>query len=131
MLPLHSRAQEFVYIARASDDAPVKGEGFAELSMFPGDTVARLTKRACAEFGWGVPTQARLYLVPSVERARKLQLPGASAADILSGVALFPGDPVTSGSWLLARVPPTMASAGAFSRGGAGVAADAGAFLTL
>ena len=117
-----------MYIARARDGAPVEGEGFAELSAFPSDTVARLTKRACAEFGWGVPTQARLYLVPSVERARELQLPGASAADILAGAALFPGDSIAPGSWLLARVSPPAAAAVAVDGAGA---LDAGRVVAL
>ena len=93
-----------MYIKRA------EGEGFAELSIVSGDTIARLAERACAKFPrWGADAgQVRLYLVPTEERARALQR-GTSAGDILAGDALFPGDTIeragiASGSWLLARV---------------------------
>jgi hypothetical protein len=69
-----------------------------------GDDVADVAKRACAEFGWGAPSQASLCLVKS-EGARPQ--PAEEAAE------LAPLDPslslaeagVRTGSWLLARVP--------------------------
>lgn len=105
-------AAGYVYIKRTGE-----GEGFAELPMFPGDTVARLTKRACVEFSWGAPTLACLYVVPTEESARALQR-GASAASILASDALFPADTleragVVSASWLLARVSQPAAAAAA------------------
>ena len=89
-----------MYIKREA----AEGEAYAELSIFSGDTIARLAKRACTEFGWGVATQMRLYLVPHVGKenptakaetlAKVLDKPAYSLAD--EGIA--------SGSWLLARV---------------------------
>jgi hypothetical protein len=89
-----------------------EGEAYAELSIFSGDTIARLAKRACTEFGWGVPTQMRLYLVPHVGKenptakaetlAKVLDKPAYSLAD----------EGIVPGSWLLARVsgPATAAA---------------------
>ena len=38
-------------------DAPAEGEVFAKLEKRAGDAVTDLAERACAKFGWGIPTQ--------------------------------------------------------------------------
>ena len=118
------RAKEYVYIKR---DA-AEGEFYAELSIFSGDTVARLADRACAKFGWGVPTQARLYLV---KRGGKRPAPEEEAAatplDDPSDALAEAG--IVKDAWLLARVslPAAAAAAAAVSAG----AADAGRVAAL
>jgi hypothetical protein len=91
-----------------------EGEAYAELSIFSGDTIARLAKRACTEFGWGVPTQMRLYLV---KRGGKLPTPEEEVASTLlddpSDTLLYAG--IVSGSWLLARVSGPATAAGALT----------------
>ena len=101
--PPSPRAQEFVYIKRTGGSLDAD-EVFAPLSIDGVASVGLLAKRACAEFGWGVPTQMRLYLVPHAGKenptadeetsAEALDKPAYSLAD--AGIA--------SGSWLLARV---------------------------
>ena len=100
-------AQEFVYIKRTGGGLDAD-EVFAPLSIDGVASVGLLAKRACTEFGWGVPTQMRLYIVTTEESARALER-GGSAAGILAGDALFSGDAleragIASGSWLLARI---------------------------
>ena len=100
-------------------DAPAEGEVFAKLEKRAGDAVTDLAERACAKFGWGIPTQMRLYLVTE-ECARSLQR-GGSTDGIFAGDALFPVDAleragVVPGSCLLARVSQPAAAAGASCR---------------
>ena len=114
----HSPPQKHVYIKR-TDNAPVEGEVFAKLEMLAGDAVTDLAERACAKFGWGVPTRARLYLAkqggkenPTAEEeasAVALDKPSYSLAEV--GIA--------SGSWLLAHVSLPAAAAGAPPAGSA------------
>ena len=119
------RAKEYVYIKR---DA-AEGEFYAELSIFSGDTVARLADRACAKFGWGVPTQARLYLV---KRGGKRPAPEEEAAatplDDPSDALAEAG--IVKDAWLLARVSLPAAAAAAAAAVSAG-AADAGRVAAL
>ena len=106
------QAQWHVFIKRmgASPD-----EVYAKLRAKASDDVADLTRRACAEFGWGVCTQARLYLLPHAPdadeppsadeeaRAEELTRPhwGLARARIIPG------------SWLLAHVSLPAMAAGA------------------
>ena len=108
------RAQWHVFIKRAGGGAS-PDEVYAKLQAKASDDVADLTRRACAEFGWGVCTQARLYLLPHApdadeppsadeeRRAEELTRPhwGLARARIIPG------------SWLLARVSLPAAAAGA------------------
>ena len=109
------RAQGYVYIKRAGE----LDEVFAELSCFAGDTVARLAKRACDTFGWGVPTQAQIYLLVHApggdEPPAEAERAALANARLQSGWALEHAG-VVPGSWLLARVPPPAAASGAFRR---------------
>ena len=110
-------AQEYVYIKRLGGLAP--DEVFAPLSIDGVASVGLLAERACAKFGWGIPTQMRLYLVTE-ECARSLQR-GGSTDGIFAGDALFPVDAleragVVPGSCLLARVSQPAAAAGASCR---------------
>ena len=108
--PPPSPPQGHVFIKRAND-APAD-EVFAKLTVHAGDFVADLAERACTKFGWGVPTQMRLYLVPHAGKenptadaetsAKALDKPAYSLAD--AGIA--------SGSWLLARVSQPAAADG-------------------
>ena len=50
---------ESIFIKREAAD----GEFYAELEILTGDTVGRLAARACAEYGWGASSRARLLLV--------------------------------------------------------------------
>ena len=114
-------AQEHqVFIKRTGVAPPVEGEVFAELSIFPGDTMARLTKRACVEFGWGAPTLARLHLVPHPpggdEPSAEVEAAALRGARLQSGWTLERAG-VVPGSWLLARFSLPAAGAGASWRG--------------
>jgi hypothetical protein len=100
-------------IKLAADAAPAEGEVFAELALAPGDTVARLAERACAKFGWGVPTRARLFLVPREPGADEPPSPSdeARAAELTRTHWTLERAGVASGAWLLARVLAPAAAA--------------------
>jgi hypothetical protein len=108
---------QFVFIKRAGGTA-ADGEVYAKLAILPGDDVADLAARACAEFGWGSPSQARLYLVVRSEVGGE-----APSADdekkALAGDALFPAASlqragVRVGALLLARVSQPAVAAASF-----------------
>ena len=110
----HAQAP-YVYIKRAGG-AAADGEVYAELAVLPGDDVADLAARACAAFGWGTPSQARLYLVVQSEVGG--EAPSADdEKEALAGNALFPAASlqragVRAGALLLARVSlPAVAAA--------------------
>lgn len=119
-------AASFVFIKRACADSLLEAasEVFAKLKVDAGDDVSDLAARACAAFGWGTPSQARLYLIPH-EGARKPSEEAEERAIPLDEPAqtLAEAD-VKSGSWLLARLPPS-AFAAAASRAGDGAAMKA------
>jgi hypothetical protein len=100
-----AQPSESAFIMLVSD-TPLAGQTFAELPI-QGDNVARLVARACEKFGWGAPTQCRLYWVPEGrDRALAVEDDPLSAAGILvSANKLFADEAVVAGSWLLARVP--------------------------
>ena len=114
-LPPSPRAQEYVYIRRVSD-AAAEGEVFAELEKRAGDAVTDLAKRACAEFGWGVPTQVRLYLIPHApcgdEPPEEAEAKALCCARLQSGWSLEHAG-IVMGSWLLARVSGPVMESGA------------------
>jgi hypothetical protein len=114
----HSPPQKHVYIKR-TDNAPVEGEVFAKLEMLAGDAVADLAERACAKFGWGVPTRARLYLVKHKGELKPLAEAEARAALLDEPALRLERAGVVSGSWLLARVSLPAAAAGAPPSGSA------------
>ena len=101
-------------------DAALAGQVFAKVPLADCADVADVSERACEKFGWGAPTQCRLYLVrEGRERARTIERDPSSAADILAGVSLssfaaLAEAGIVSGSCLLARVPaaPSAAAAG-------------------
>jgi len=115
--------QAFAFIRRAggAGDAAL-AEAFGEVELVAGDSVARLAARACALFGWGPPTRARLHLVA---RARAAALDGGAAvepADFgarLSALDSLAAAGVVPGACLLARI-----SADAPAGGGSVPAAD-------
>ena len=75
--------------------------------------VSDVSKRACTEFGWGAPTQCRLYLVRE-GRARALAVeanPLLAPGILVIANKLAADEAVVAGSWLLACVPPTPAAA--------------------
>jgi hypothetical protein len=126
----HAQAP-YVYIKRAGG-AAADGEVYAKLAVLPGDDVADLAARACAAFGWGTPSQARLYLVVQSEVGG--EAPSADdEKEALAGNALFPAASlqragVRAGALLLARVPPPApAAAPALAAAAAAAAAAAGA----
>ena len=56
-------ARPFVFIRRAClCVGAFSDEAFAKLRTEPQDDAADVIARACAQFGWGSPTQARLYI---------------------------------------------------------------------
>ncbi len=106
---------QYVFIKRAGG-AAADGEVYAKLAILPGDDVADLAARACAKFGWGSPSQARLYLVVLSEVGG--EAPSADdEKEALAGDALFPAASlqragVRTGALLLARVSlPAVAAA--------------------
>ena len=108
---------QYVFIKRAGG-AAADDEVYAEVAILPGDTVARLAERACAKFGWGVPSQASLFFVdhlpggdePSALVEAKATTP--SSRRLQSGWTLERAG-VEPKSWLLARVSLPPAAAGA------------------
>ena len=107
-----------VYISRVLGSASVGGP-FAELEAVRSDSVAKLAKRACAEFPlWSVDaSQVELFLAAADGNDE----PTADAVTAaLSGSRLQAGwslehARIGPGSWLLARIPPLPAAApGAF-----------------
>jgi len=106
---------QYVFIKRAGG-AAADDEVYAEVAILPGDTVARLAERACAKFGWGMPSQASLFLVdhlpggdePSALVEAKATTP--SSRRLQSGWTVERAG-VGAGSWLLTRVPPPAAAA--------------------
>jgi hypothetical protein len=126
-VPAPAPAPQFVFIKRAGG-AAADGEVYAKLAILPGDDVADLAARACAKFGWGSPSQARLYLVVQSEVGG--EAPSADdEKEALAGDALFPAASlqrarIEPGALLLARVPPPAAPAAAEA---AAAAAAAGA----
>ena len=117
------RTQEYVFIKRVADG---EDECYAELSILLGDTVARLAKRACAEFPrWGAADagQVSLYLVPNDacsgdEPSEKAEADALGGARLQSGKTLA-GASIAPRSWLLARISLPAAAAGALCFGGA------------
>lgn len=110
--PHASHSATYAYIKRAGAAAFAE-EAFAEIELRAGDTAARVAARACKEFPlWGVDAgQVRLFQVPGGrDEARSIQRDPSSETAILRGEALFADEPVESGSWLLARLPPPGAS---------------------
>ncbi len=119
----HAAPASYVYIKRAGG-AAADDEVYAEVAILPGDDVADLAKRACAKFGWGMPSQASLFLVdhppggdePSAEVEAEAMAPSRR----LQSSWTLMRKSVTAGSWLLARVPapppPAAAGAGASCR---------------
>jgi hypothetical protein len=105
--------QIVVFIARVIGSARASGP-FAELEAVSSDSVARLAKRACAEFPhWGVDAdEIELFIVAKAGKA-------PSPAEIEAALLLEPLSPfdtladagIVSGSCLLARVPPLHAAA--------------------
>ena len=150
-----SRSQQHVYIKRTGFGAS-PNEIFVPLCIDGVASVGLLAKRACVEFGLGVPTQARLYLVQHDVGELKPPAEAEADAELLEEPAqLLENAKIRPGSWLLARVLPPAAAASAscgahmfpppflftaarahsrlsppFLRAGvaAGVAVDAGAF---
>ena len=104
------------------------GEFYAELLIVSGDTIARLAKRACAEFGWGVPTQVRLYLVKQCGKENPTADEEASAVALDKPAYSLADAGVVADSWVLARV--SLPAAAAVAAVGAG-AADAGRVAAL
>ena len=108
-------------------DTPLEGQNFGKVVLEGCTDVADVTKSACKEFGWGTPTQVRLY----VAAAGGDDEPSADAIkSALSGARLqaswkLDRAGITEGSWLLARVPPPPAAAPGASRRRAGVLARA------
>ena len=105
-----------------ASETALSDETFAELPLLAGDNVARLVGRACKEFGWGAPTQVKLFRVPGGrEMALAIEADPSLAADILVAANKLAADEaVEPGSWLLARVPPPPAAAPGASRRRAG-----------
>jgi hypothetical protein len=114
--------QFIVFIARVIGSALASGP-FAELEAFSSDSIARLAKRACAEFPlWCVDaSQVELFAVTKAGKA-------PSPAEIEAALLLEPLSPfdtladagIVSGFCILARVPPPPAAAPGASRRRAG-----------
>jgi hypothetical protein len=104
----------YVWIMLVGDPSQV----FVKVLLAGCADVSDVSKRACADFGWGAPTQCRLYLVRE-GRARALAVrddPSLAADILIRANELDPDEPVVAGSWLLARVPmPLTAAAAAVS----------------
>jgi hypothetical protein len=100
----------FVNILRVYDE-PREGEEFTRVEVDGLSDVGLLKAHLCDKHGLGTPFTLKLYRVPNETCARVIQDSPAAAAGILGGHALFTSDPVASGSWLLARIPPASAPA--------------------
>ena len=124
--PPPPRQTPYVWVMLVSD-TPLEGQNFGKVVLEGCTDVADVTKSACKEFGWGTPTQVRLY----VAAAGGDDEPSADAIkSALSGARLqaswkLDRAGITEGSWLLARVPPPPAAAPGASRRRAGVLARA------
>ena len=90
-------------------------EVFAPLSIDGVASVGLLAKRACTEFGWGVPTQMRMYLVPHDGELKPLAEAEDRAALLDEPALLLKRAGVVPGSWLLARVSGPATAAGALT----------------
>ena len=100
-------------------DTTLPGQVFGKVELAGCDDVADVTKSACKEFGWGVPTQVGLRLVAASDDNKEPTAEAITAA--LSSPRLQVGQTLVSagivaGSWLLARVPPPPAAAPGASR---------------
>jgi hypothetical protein len=109
-----ARVQGRVFIKRAGGGAS-PDETFAKVEVYTDDDVADLAARACDKFGWGAPTQARLFLASAGGNVAPTQ-PEIDAVLRDDGKRLGEGLPlvdagVGSGAWLLARFTlPTAAT---------------------
>jgi hypothetical protein len=102
--------QRFVRVRRVAGAPGDEDETFGKVPIDAADDVSDVAARACAAFGWGAPTRARLYLAAAGGAAAPTE---AAIAAALGDAArrLGEGTPladagVASGAWLLAHIPP-------------------------